>query len=163
MALELYGLVHGASEDLVERLVSRIRSTRASHYKDVNLEELQHRCRTLVGEFLHSTYSTRRPFIAYVRSIAGDRISTGFLLHEIQDALSALEEELWMLCHREVAGRERLYRHLVFVSSIIGSAKDQLARLYLAHKEKAEQAMARLQDDPGELFKGTQTAVVADS
>jgi hypothetical protein len=161
MGTDLYRLVDGVREGLAETLFRRIKDSGAPHYRDAGLDELRSRCRKLVHEFLHAVHSTRKPFIAYIREITEERISTGYFLHEIQEALTVFEEELWKLCHRGAMDREELYQGLAAVSGIIGGAKDQLARLYLEHMEQAEQTIARLQGHMEELFKGTETVAIA--
>jgi hypothetical protein len=161
MRLNLYRLVDGSREELIEALLTRVKNSRAPHYRDVHVDQLRARCRDLVHEFRDSLHSARKPFSTYLREITEERISGGYLLHEIQEVLSVFEEELWKLCHREVIDREDLYRALAAVSGIIGSAKDQLARLYLEQEEKAEQTLVQLQDHLEQLLKGTETVVVS--
>jgi hypothetical protein len=161
MNSKLHHIVDSAERRIAETIASRILNTGAPHYRTVEEEQLRARCRGLVRGFVDSIRATGRPFAAHVRRTAERRIEEGYLLHEIQMALTFLEEELWSLCRVEARDKEELYRHLSVVSLAIGTAKDRLAALYLERTDRAERRAARLEDRLAELFRGTEAMVVA--
>jgi phage shock protein A len=51
---------------------------------------------------------------------------------------------------------------LALVTGIVGRGKDELARAFLEHKERAEARVASLEQRLAELFKGTQSPPEGD-
>ena len=48
-------------------------------------------------------------------------------------------------------------RRLALVTGVVGRGKDELARAFLEHKERAEERIASLEQRLTEVFKGTQS------
>ncbi len=145
-----------ASSDLVSTLERRLDSAAAPHYRDSQPGQLHERCTRLVGALLAATAEGAPwAFAAHVRRITDERIEEGYLLGEIQLALSVLEARAWQLAV-EHSSADTLVRNLAFVTGLIGQAKDELARAYLAHKLRADARVAELQQRLDELFKGTE-------
>lgn len=149
-------LLAAAAGDLLTTLERRLDSTAAPHYRDSHPALLHERCARLVGAFIEATVSGAPwGFAAHVRRITDERIAEGYHLSEIQLALSVLEGRAWQLAvERSSAGE--LVSNLAFVTGLVGQAKDELARAYLAHKEHADVRAAELQRRLDELFKGTE-------
>jgi hypothetical protein len=96
------------------------------------------------------------PFVAHVRRVAGERAAEGYPLAEIQHALSALEAQAWPIVTEAGGETDVVVRRLALVTGIVGRGKDELARAFLDHKERAEAKAARLADRLDGLFKGTE-------
>jgi len=92
-----------------------------------------------------------------VRKVAGERAAEGYDLREIQLALSALEAQAWPLVTGAGGDTDVVVRRLALVTGIAGRGKDELARAFLEHKERAEARVASLEQRLAELFKGTQS------
>ena len=90
-----------------------------------------------------------------MRAIAGERAAEGYDLREIQHALSALEAQAWPLVTGAGGDTDVVVRRLALVTGIVGRGKDELARAFLDHKERAEARAAQLADRLDRLFKGT--------
>jgi hypothetical protein len=139
--------------ELAAALFEGLRASRRSHYGTIDAADLTRRCARLVDAFLASLEGGPAAFVDYVRRITEERIAEGFYLPEIQQALSLLEARAWQIVvERSSVGA--LVGHLSAVTGTIGAAKDELARLYLAHKQRAEADLARLQTS--RLFAGTE-------
>jgi hypothetical protein len=139
--------------ELTDALHQGLRGRGRSHYEALDAADLAQRCSRLVDAFLTSLEGEAGAFVDYVRRITEERIAEGFYLPEIQMALSLLEARAWhIVVDRSSIGA--LVGHLSVVTGTIGAAKDELARVYLAHKQRAEADLARLQTS--RLFAGTE-------
>ncbi len=81
--------------------------------------------------------------------VADDRFHAGYAIREVQIAINVLEESIWNHIVANVPPNE-LARALGLVSTVLGAAKDALARAYvsLASQTKAPSL------DLSALFKG---------
>jgi hypothetical protein len=96
--------------------------------------------------------------VAHVRRVAGERASEGYPLAEIQHALSALEAQAWPIVTGAGGDTDVVVRRLALVTGIVGRGKDELARAFLEHKQRAEARAAELAERLDRLFKGTDSA-----
>ncbi len=95
------------------------------------------------------------PFVAHVRRVADERASEGYFLREIQQALSALEAQAWPLVTGAGGDTDLVVLRLALVTGIVGRGKDELARAFLDHKERAEARAVHLTEKLDRLMKGT--------
>ena len=115
---------------IADELFTGLHTAQTPHYQGAAEGLLRRRCRALVEAFVDSCDGEPEAFLAHVRKVTRERIAEGYYLVEIQRALSALEAAAW----RVVVNRSNingLVKHLGIVTSVIGSAKDELARAYL--------------------------------
>ena len=141
------------ASELKAALFEGLHDAGRSHYATIDAADLAHRCARLVDAFLASLDRDAGAFVDYVREITEERIAEGFHLPEIQRALSLLEARAWQIVvDRSSIGA--LVGHLSVVTGTIGAAKDELARVYLAHKQRLEADLVRLQTS--RLFAGTE-------
>lgn len=89
------------------------------------------------------------PVMEYMAEVADDRFHAGYAIREVQIAINVLEEAIWNHIVANVPPDE-LARALGLVSTVLGAAKDSLARAYvsLASQTKAPSL------DLSALFKG---------
>jgi hypothetical protein len=128
----------------------------APHYRGAPGDERRARVGRLVEVFLESVRAGGpAPFVAHVRAIAGERAAEGYPLAEVQHALSALEAQAWPLVAGAGGETDTVVRRLALVTGIVGRGKDELARAFLAHKERAEARAAELAGKLERLFAGT--------
>lgn len=152
MAPQKAALSREDASELTDALFEGLRGAARSHYESLEAADLARRCWRLVEAFIAAMGAGPAVFVEYVRRITEERIAEGFHLAEIQQALSLLEARAW----RIVVDRSSValvVPHLSVVTGTVGAAKDELARLYLAHKQRAEADLARLQ--ASRLFEGT--------
>lgn len=89
--------------------------------------------------------------LVYVRRLADERYRTGYDLGEIQTAFNVLEEAIWSVVLTDLTPT-RYAEALGTVSTLVGMAKDALARRYV---ELATQTRAPALDLEA-LFSGTE-------
>ena len=68
---------------------------------------------------------------AYAQQVAEERFNAGYDLSEVQAAFNALEEATWSRILDELAPSQ-LAEALGLVTTILGAAKDELARTYVS-------------------------------
>ena len=128
----------------------------APTYREAPAGERRGRVERLVAAFLEAVHAGGpAPFVAHVRAIAGERAAEGYDLREVQHALSALEAQAWPLVTGAGGETDTVVRRLALVTGIVGRGKDELARAFLGHKERAEARAAQLAERLDSLFKGT--------
>lgn len=128
----------------------------APHYRESPAEERRGRVERLVAAFLEAVRAGGpAPFVAHVRAIAGERAAEGYDLREIQHALGSLEAQAWPIVVEAGGATDVVVRRLALVTGIVGRGKDELARAFLDHKDRAEARAAQLADRLDKLFKGT--------
>jgi hypothetical protein len=71
------------------------------------------------------------PLIAQSRLLAGERFRAGYDLSEVQTAFNALEAAIWTDTVAQLPS-ERCATVLAYVSTLLGGAKDAVAREYVA-------------------------------
>jgi hypothetical protein len=150
---DLFHILSDEAPALAHVLTSDLTLAQAPHYEQIDPGLLHARCQRLLEAFLASAHGNPRPFVDYVREITEQRIAEGYDLAEIQQALSALERRAWRLAV-ERSNVENVIAHLAAITSTIGAAKDELARIFLGHKQRAEASLELL--ETGRLFAGTE-------
>jgi hypothetical protein len=153
MSSALAELIQAEAGAIADELASELRRSNAPHYHRLGEGVLRRRCQELVQAFLESCVGRPGAFEAHVRRITEQRMSEGFYLDEMQQALTIVEQRAWQVA---VQGSNvaQLVRHLSIVTGTIGRAKDELARAFCAGKQRAEGAIARLRLEG--LFQGTE-------
>src|SRR6185436_13846920 len=153
MTHELAVLIQAEAGAIADELASELRRSNAPHYLRLDERLLRHRCQQLVQAFLESCTGRPAAFEAHVRRITEQRMSEGFYLDEMQQALTILERRAWQVAV-EGSNVAQLVRHLSIVTGTIGRAKDELARTFFSGKQRADAALARLRVEG--LFQGTE-------
>jgi hypothetical protein len=133
------------------------------HYLAAPAGERSARVSRLVTAFVEAVRAGGpAPFVAHVRAIAGERAAEGYDLREIQHALSALEAQAWPLVTDAGGDTDLLVLRLALVTGIVGRGKDELARAFLDHKDRAEARAAQLTEKLERLMKGTDSPPQAE-
>jgi hypothetical protein len=156
MDAALASLLSDRAGALAAGLEAALLAQGAPHYREAPADERRARVERLVAAFLESVRASGpAPFVAHVRAITGERVAEGYPLHEVQHALSALEAQAWPIVTAAGGETDEVVRRLALVTGIVGRGKDELARAFLEHKERAEARAATLQQRLDQLFKGT--------
>jgi len=157
MDAALASLLSARSGALASGLEAALLAQDAPHYREAPPDERRARLERLVAAFLDAVRAGGpAPFVAHVRAIAGERAAEGYELREIQHALSALEAQAWPIVVGAGGDTDVVVRRLALVTGIVGRGKDELARAFLDHKERAETRAAELAERLDALFKGTE-------
>jgi hypothetical protein len=133
MNSKLHALFQAEQEGLAASLYARILATGMPHYQIIDDRLLRVRCEKLVHAFVESIRHRSTSFSDYVGEIAEERISEGYDLKELQTALAILEGQAWMQCTRHLYDLCEMVEALSLVTRFIGSARDQVAQIYLEH------------------------------
>jgi hypothetical protein len=159
MDAELASLFSARRDALAASLEASLLAQDTPHYREEPPAERRARVAQLVAAFLEGVQAGGpAPFVAHVRAIAGERAEEGYDLREVQHALSVLEAQAWPIVVEAGGDTEMIVRRLALVTGVVGRGKDELARSFLEHKERAEARAQALQQRLEELFKGTQSA-----
>lgn len=102
------------------------------HYETTSAEETRLRLDRLYDALLHAA-ETRDlgAVVAYAEHVAAERYHSGYGLSEVQTAFNVLEESIWSCVFAELKPSTHA-EALSVVSTILGAAKDALARRYVA-------------------------------
>ena len=104
----------------------------ARHYESDGTLELHRRLDTLYDHLLAAVVDRDAgPIVEYAQQVAQERFDAGYDLSEVQTGFNALEEATWQ---RIFAGLDPsdYAEALGLVSTILGAAKDALARKYVS-------------------------------
>jgi hypothetical protein len=156
MDAALASLLSSRAGALAAGLEAALLAQDAPHYREAPQSERRARVERLVAAFLEAVRAGGpAPFVAHVRAIAVERAAEGYDLREVQHALSALEAQAWPIVAGAGGDTDTVVRRLALVTGIVGRGKDELARAFLDHKERAEARAAELAERLDRLFKGT--------
>jgi hypothetical protein len=158
---DLHALMIQHRDELTSAVSQRLMGTDVPHYRELGTDRVHERASRLVEALLQSLAAVPSAFVDYILEIASTRIGEGYFLKEMQVALSVLEEGSWQVV---VAGFrcEDHARHLSRLTTLVGAAKDALARAYLERKRRAEAQVALLEQQLEVLSRGTDAAPVDD-
>ena len=103
-----------------------------THYDAAGPDETQRRLEALYDQLLAAVSSRDLSgIVGYARRLAAERFSSGYDLAEVQGAFNALEEAAWSRLCADLRP-EQLELSLGLVSTVLGAAKDALAREYVS-------------------------------
>jgi hypothetical protein len=102
------------------------------HYESADASEVRQRLETLFDYLLDALRGRNLgPIVAYAQQVAQERFGAGYNLSEVQTAFNALEEATWGCVFTELRPQQ-FAEALGLVSTILGAAKDALAREYVS-------------------------------
>jgi hypothetical protein len=137
--MDLNQLLEQEADAIVGEATAVLERTRLQHYSRDGVAESGDRLRRLF-ELLRQSIAGRElaPVIEYMKTVAAERFQAGYEIREVQMAINVLEETVWKHVVDHVSPGE-LAQSLGLVSTVLGAAKDSLAREYvlLATKKKA--------------------------
>ena len=136
---------------ILDRAEAEVARRHLPHYEEVGPDEVATRLAALFDAVVASAEArTLDPALVHAHGMADARQRAGHHLSEVQRAINALEEQLWLTVVEDVPGDSQAYV-LGVVSTILGAVKDRLACDYLAGATSSRPTTLRLD----ELFKGT--------
>lgn len=139
-------------EAILEAAEAGLARMHARHYESAGASEVRQRLEALYDHLLDALRSRNLgPIVAYAEQVARERFNAGYDLSEVQTAFNALEEATWS---RIFAGLQptQFAEALGLVSTILGAAKDALARTYVSLATNSHAPSLDLQA----LFAGTE-------
>jgi hypothetical protein len=128
---ERQAIVVQETSEIVER-------SRLTHYAAAGSDEAYRRLDRLYSLMLQSLESRNLvPIIDQMTQIAAERFEAGYDLREVQTAINVLEEAVWKVVVESVPP-EQLAQSLGLVGTVLGAAKDSLARAYVSLATKTK-------------------------
>jgi hypothetical protein len=137
--------------EIVGEAEAALERAHSPHYETAGLEQVRARLEALYDTLLDAL--GRRdlgPMLAYAQRVAAERFDAGYDLSEVQAAFNALEEATWSRIFAEL-DPSQFAEALGLVSTILGAAKDALARTYVSRATNAHAPSL----DLNALFAGT--------
>ena len=123
-------------EAIVGAAEAALARTQARHYETAGADEVRRRLEALFDHLLNALRSRDLgPVLAYAEQVAEERFNAGYDLSEVQTAFNALEEATWSRVFAEMEPTQ-FAEALGLVGTILGSAKDALARKYVSLASK---------------------------
>jgi hypothetical protein len=157
MPTETVEFLTSERETIIGTAKSALGNMSARHYEEAGAIEVGRRLEALFDRVSESLAAQDLgPIIGHAREIARERFNSGYDLVEVQAAFNALEAAVWTRVFT-VLEPGQFAQTLGFVSTILGAAKDALAReyVYLATDAHAPSLDLRA------LFAGTEDAFTA--
>ena len=152
--MNLMELLEKEGEQIVNEATAALSRSDLAHYKEAGYAVGHDR----LAELFRLTLAGIRdrslvPIMDYMAQVADDRFHAGYAIREVQIAINVLEEAIWNHIVRDVPPGE-LAEALGLVSTVLGAAKDSLARAYVSLAARAKAPSL----DLSALFEG-QTGV----
>ena len=132
MESELRRILRQHSRSLTDELVAQLTSGSTSHHRKTDPRVLSVRCRLLTEALIRSAHQGTEQLGDFVATVARRRLAEGFELADLQRALRILEVLAWRTVARE-STLDSLAANLAALNTAMGYARDELARVSLAH------------------------------
>jgi len=139
MNSQLDSLLNEEKGVLVSEAANRLRNCSAGHYRYAEMNSLHSNCTKLIQAFRLAIKGEPGKFSSCVQEICKDRMGEGYDLDDMQYALNTIEEFFWNLCLEKATDENEKIEDLHLTTSLIGSAKDRMARQFW---EAAQDAVA---------------------
>jgi hypothetical protein len=125
-------------ETILRSATDALSRTRARHYEAAGLQEVGQRLGSLF-DLLVAGIAARQltPIVDYAQRIAEERFNAGYDLGEVQTGFNALEEAAWAYALQHLDASEYA-EALGLISTVLGAAKDALARRYVSLATNAD-------------------------
>jgi len=149
--MDLHKFLEQHSHDILQEASDAVTRCRLKNYEKVGAEQVHPRLRALYVLTSRAVKDRNLgPMVQHSETIGRERFTAGFDLWEVQTAFNVLEEILWTRIIKEFPAAEYA-EALGLVSTILGTGKDTLARIYVALASKTKAPSLNLRS----LFTGT--------
>lgn len=150
--MDLPALLRSHAESTIDDACRAVARSHLPRYEVAGAEVVRDRVRRL-HDLTVEAVATRRAadVVEFARELARERYAGGVQLFEVQTAFNALEEALWRRVLTDV-GPELQAEALGLVSTVLGLAKDELARTYVSLASRTHAPSLDLKA----LFDGTE-------
>src|ERR1035438_1636922 len=117
---------------MLNEAVESVRRARLEHYEKAGPDLIRQRLGLLLDLVINAVLERNlAPIIAHVNTIATERFEAGADLSEVQTAFNVLEEAIWLRILKKLPAAKQA-EALGLVGTVLGSAKDSLARKYVS-------------------------------
>lgn len=150
--MEVVALLEAQADQIVMTASETLDRARLPHYVEAGQAVGRERLERLFSLTVASIRDRDLvPVIDYMSQVANDRYHAGYAIREIQIAINVLEEVIWNRIVEQMPPEE-LAQALGLVATVLGAAKDSLAREYVSLAGKAKAPSL----DLSALFRGPQ-------
>jgi hypothetical protein len=151
--MSLEKILHEGKQEMLNEAVESVQRARLQHYEMAGPELIRQRLDVLLSLVIDAVLQRNlAPIIAHANAVATERFEAGVDLSEVQTAFNVLEEAIWMRILKKLpAGKQA--EALGLVGTVLGSAKDALARKYVSMATQTHTPSLNLQA----LFLGSDT------
>jgi len=155
--MEITKLLVENNDLIIEEAFKSMSNLKLKGYTKAGGEETRQKLNELYKKLVQCTKKKELlPILNYTEKIAKERYSSGFDIFEVQTAINSLESAIWNKIFK-LTRPEKLAESLGVVSTILGAAKDNLARTYVSLATKTKVPTLNLQS----LFSGSES--IADT
>ncbi len=151
--MSLEKILHEGKQEMLNEAVESVKRARLQHYEKAGPELIRQRLDVLLSLVIDAVLQRNlAPIIAHANAVATERFEAGVDLSEVQTAFNVLEEAIWMRILKKLPAAKQA-EALGLVGTVLGSAKDALARKYVSMATQTHTPSLNLQA----LFLGSDT------
>ena len=130
--MSLKKILQEGRQEMLNEAVESVRRARLEHYEKAGPDLIRQRLGLLLDLVIDAVLERNlAPIIAHVNTIATERFEAGADLSEVQTAFNVLEEAIWLRILKKLPAAKQA-EALGLVGTVLGSAKDSLARKYVS-------------------------------
>ena len=130
--MSLKKILQEGRQEMLEEAVASLRRARLEHYEKAGPNQIRQRLSVLLDLVIAAVLERNlAPIIAHANAVATECFEAGVDLSEVQTAFNVMEEVIWMRILKKLAASKQA-EALGLVGTVLGSAKDSLARKYVS-------------------------------
>lgn len=130
--MNLHAFLRESRQEILAEATTAVARARLEHYEAAGAEAVRRRLEDLLQLLTEAVLDRNlAPIVAHAHAVATERFEAGVDLGEVQTAINVLEEVLWWRILKQVPA-EAQGEALGLVGTVLGAAKDHLARRYVS-------------------------------
>jgi hypothetical protein len=150
--MDLHKFLEDHMHDVLAEAYEAIHRSHLKNYEKSGADQVHQRLKALYVLTARAVKDRNlAPMISHTETIGRERFTAGFDLWEVQTAFNVLEEIIWTRIIHDLKPEE-FGEALGLISTILGTGKDTLARIYVALASKQKAPTMNLKS----LFTGTE-------
>lgn len=127
----MFELLETQAENIIEEATRRVACARLKHYTAAGEAVMRQRHERLFALVVQVAVTRKvAPLLEWADTIARERYEGAYDLYEVQMAINVLEEVIWQALQRGL-DPERFIEAISAISTVLGQAKDAVARSYV--------------------------------
>ncbi len=151
--MSLEKILHDGKQEMLNEAVESVRRARLEGYEKAGPDVLRQRLAILLDLVINAVLERNlTPIIAHANTVATERFEAGVDLSEVQTAFNVLEEAIWLRILKKLPPAKQA-EALGLVGTVLGTAKDALARQYVSMATRTHTPSLNLKA----LFLGSDT------
>jgi phage baseplate assembly protein W len=130
--MSLKKILEEGRQEMLEEAVESVRRARLEGYEKAGIDLTRKRLGVLLDLVIAAVLERNlAPIITHANAVATERFEAGVDLSEVQTAFNVLEEVIWLRILKKLPAAKQA-EALGLVGTVLGSAKDSLARKYVS-------------------------------